>query len=110
MPRLHLTDIAVRALKSPASGQVDYWDATTRGFGVRVSQAGTKTFVAKVHNQRITIGRYPGLSLSEARKKANGLKSQEEPLARSKITFEQAYDKFKVEHVAGKRPRTQYDY
>jgi hypothetical protein len=57
MPRLHLTDVAVRALKAPASGQVDYWDATTRAFGVRVSQAGAKTFVAKVHNQRVTIGR-----------------------------------------------------
>ncbi|SRR6266511_2748081 len=110
MPRLHLTDIVVRSLKTPASGQVDYWDTTTRGFGVRVSQAGTKTFVAKVHNQRVTIGRYPDCSLSDARKKANGVKSQDEPVARSKITFEQAYEKFKAEHIAAKRARTQCDY
>jgi hypothetical protein len=110
MPKLHLTDIVVRSLKAPASGQVDYWDATTRAFGVRVSQAGTKTFVAKVHNQRVTIGRYPDCSLAEARKKANGVKSQDERLTRSKITFEQAYEKFKTEHVAAKRARTQYDY
>lgn len=110
MPRLHLTDIVVRSLKAPASGQVDYWDATTRGFGVRVSQSGTKTFMTKLRNQRVTIGRYPDCSLADARKKANGLKSQEEPLARSKITFEQAYERFKTEHVALKRARTQYDY
>src|SRR5712691_7960673 len=110
MPRLHLTDVVVRTLKAPPSGQVDYWDATARGFGIRVSQAGAKTFVAKVRNQRITIGRYPDCSLADARKKANGLKSQEGPLARSKVTFGQAYEKFKAEHVAAKRARTQYDY
>src|ERR1700730_10824384 len=110
MPRLHLTDIAVRGLKAPARGQVDYWDATPRAFGVRVSQAGTKTFMAKVHNQRVTIGRYPDVSLADARKKANGLKSEQEPIARSKITFEQAYEKFKTDHIARKKSRTQYDY
>lgn len=80
MPRLHLTDIAVRALKVPASGQVGYWDAATRGFGVRVSQAGTKTFVAKVHNRRVTIGRYPEVSLADARRKADGVKSETQPV------------------------------
>jgi len=110
MPRLHLTDVAVRALKPPTSGQVDYWDSATRGFGVRVSQAGTKTFVAKVENQRVTIGRYPDVSLADARRKANGVKSETQPLERSSITFEQAYEKFKVEHIAKKRARTQYDY
>jgi len=110
MPRLHLTDVVVRALKAPPSGQIDYWDATTRAFGVRVSQAGSKTFVAKVHNRRVTIGRYPDCSLAEARKKANGVKSEEQPVARSKVTFEQAYAKFKTDHVAAKKPRTQHDY
>jgi integrase len=110
MPRLHLTDIAVRALKPPASGQVDYWDETTRAFGLRVSQAGTKTFVAKVNNQRITIGRYPEMPLADARRKANGLKAESQPLDRSKITFEQAYEKFQAEHIPKKKERTRYDY
>jgi integrase len=110
MPRLYLTDIAVRALKVPASGQVDYWDEMTRAFGVRVSQAGTKTFVAKVKNRRVTIGRYPDVSLADARRKANGVKSETQPVDRSNITFEQAYEKFKAEHTAKKRERTKYDY
>jgi integrase len=110
MPRLHLTDMAVRALKAPASGQVDYWDAATRGFGLRVSQAGTKTFVAKVNNRRVTIGRYPDVSLADARRKANGVKSERQPVDRSTISFEQAYEKFKVEHIAKKKERTKYDY
>jgi hypothetical protein len=95
MPRLYLADVVVRALKAPPTGQIDYWDANTRAFGVRVSQAGSKTFVAKVRNRRVTIGRYPDCSLAEARKKANGVKSEEQPVARSKGTFEQAYTKFK---------------
>jgi integrase len=107
---MHLTDVVVRALKAPPSGQLDYWDATTRAFGVRVSQAGSKTFVAKVHNRRVTIGRYPDCSLAEARKKANGVKSEEQPIVRSKITFEQAYAKFQIDHVGAKKPRTQHDY
>lgn len=110
MPRLHLTDVAVRALKVPASGQVDYWDAAIRGFGVRVSQAGAKTFVAKVNNRRVTIGRYPDVSLADARRKASGVKSERQPVDRSTITFEQAYEKFKAEHTAKKRERTKYDY
>ncbi len=107
---MHLTDIVVRALKIPARGQVDYWDATTRAFGVRVSQAGTKSFVAKVQNQRVTIGRYPECSLADARRKANGLKSTGRSVDRSNINFEQAYEKFKTEHIAAKRPRTRHDY
>lgn len=110
MPTLHLTDLVVRSLKPPASGQIDYWDVTMRGFGVRVSQAGSKTFVAKVHNQRVTIGRYPDMSLAEARKNAHGVKARDEPLARNKITFEQAYEKFKAEHIPAKRASTQYCY
>jgi hypothetical protein len=43
--RLTLTDIFVRQLHPSASGQKMYRDATLAGFGIRVSQAGTKTFV-----------------------------------------------------------------
>jgi integrase len=39
-----LTDISVRALK-PTERQRTYFDAALRGFGVRVSPGGTKTFV-----------------------------------------------------------------
>src|SRR6266511_3532888 len=110
MPSLHCTDIVVRYIKTPARGLHDYCDTPTPGFGVPASQAGTKTFVAKVHNQRVTIGRYPDCSLSDARKKANGVKSQDEPVARSKITFQKAYEKFKAEHIATTSARTQCDY
>jgi hypothetical protein len=42
---LRLTDLSIKALALPAKGVMIYSDDTFRGFGVRVSQAGTKSFV-----------------------------------------------------------------
>jgi len=89
MPRLQLTDVTVRALKSDA--QTDFWDTKTPGFGVRVGK-NSKTFVVKVANRRITLGKYPDLSLSEARKQALGRKS--ETSSPGTIRFSRAVDLF----------------
>ena len=64
MPRLQLTDVTIRALKSDA--QTDFWDTKTPGFGIRVGK-NTKAFIVKIDNRRITIGQYPAVSLQEAR-------------------------------------------
>ncbi len=69
---MKLTDISVRALRPPERGQKLYADDSLSGFGVRVSQGGAKTFVL-VHGddrRRLTIGRYPIISLSDARTEA----------------------------------------
>jgi integrase len=72
MPQTTLTEITLRALKSPESGQTEYWDKTLAGFGVRISQGGTKTFTLLfgTPRQRVTIGRHPIISLSDARAEA----------------------------------------
>lgn len=62
----------MQRLKTPDSGQKIYRDDTVRGFGVRVSQAGGKSFVV-MHGARrklTTLGKYPALSLKDARQKA----------------------------------------
>jgi Arm DNA-binding domain len=92
MPRAQLTDITLRALKSDGA-QIDYWDTKTPGFGVRVGKR-SKTFIAKVNNQRITIGSYSDLSLQEARRRALGLKSEASPNQRSAVRFKEALDVF----------------
>ena len=71
MPRTHLTDLSIKALK-PTGKQVTHWDENLAGFGVRVSQKGTKTFVVMVGKERklISLGRYPHLSLKTARTEA----------------------------------------
>lgn len=77
MPTITLTDLSIKHLPSPASGQVTHWDEGQSGFGVRVSQGGTKTFVVVhgVERRRFTIGRYPGISLKQARDKAKELQA-----------------------------------
>jgi len=77
MPTHALTDISVKALTAPAKGQTTYWDASHTGFGLRISQGGTKTFVVVhgVERRRFTIGRYPTISLKQARDKAKELQA-----------------------------------
>jgi hypothetical protein len=51
MPILRLNDMSLRSLKPPLKGQVDYWDDGLPGFGCRISQGGSKTFLLK-HDSR----------------------------------------------------------
>ena len=39
VPKVHLTELCVRALKAPAKGQITYWDKSLPGFGLRVSKS-----------------------------------------------------------------------
>lgn len=111
---MRLTDISIRALRAPETGQVTYADDTLPGFGIRVSQGGTKTFVV-VHGptrQRTTIGRFPVIGLSEARTEAKR-RLAEATLGKRRpktVSFETARDEF-LEHCQRKnRPRTHSDY
>jgi integrase len=69
---MRLTDISVRALPLPEKGQKTHWDDTLQNFGCRVSQGGTKSFVVQhgLDRRLITIGRYPIISLADAREEA----------------------------------------
>ncbi len=74
MTQAPLTDVALRKLPPPASGSKEVWDGRVPGFGVRISAGGTKSFIllyrANGKPRRLTLGRYPLLTLSEARKAA----------------------------------------
>lgn len=73
MPRIKLTDSAVRSLKPPAAGQATYWDSTLAGFGLRLARGGAKTWVVQYRSRsdrrvkRLAVGRYPLVSLADAR-------------------------------------------
>lgn len=113
MPKPTLTDLSIRTLPVPSQGQVTYWDALP-GFGVRVSQGGTKTFILLTgrRRQRSTIGRYPILSLSEARAEAKRLLARKtlkitDPTA---ISFEDALKLFFEKHCDERnKKRTAYE-
>lgn len=63
----------------PGKSQFLYWDLETSNFGVRVTASGNKSFIfeASLQNKsiRITISNVKDISLEEARKQANKLKS-----------------------------------
>jgi len=70
VPNLRFTDLTLQNLAPPS--RTDYWDTQLAGFGIRVG-ARTKMFVVKVKNRRISLGRYPNLTLKDARRKAHHL-------------------------------------
>lgn len=115
MPTINLTDVSIRALPSPYNGQTTYWDANLPGFGVRVSQGGTKTFVVVygVERRRFTLGRFPVISLKQARDEGRRLQAgltlgliekRPSPL------YTDARDLFLAACAQKNRPRTVTDY
>ena len=108
-----LTDLRIRSLKAPEKGQVTYLDAELTGFGVRVSQGGTKTFVVTYgkDRRRVTLGRYPILSLADAREKAKDKLAEVQLGADHKpIPYSKLRERFLAEAKANTRPRTYDSY
>lgn len=73
--KLNFTKSAIESLFVPASGKrAYYYDSKIRGLGISVTGSGTKSFIVyrwfNGKPERITLGRYPDLSIEQARKKA----------------------------------------
>src|SRR5215831_5455963 len=69
--RVQLTDRFCSA-KSPNVVQTDYYDASVTGLALRVTSKGTKSW-SLLHGtprRRVTLGRYPSLTLAAARARA----------------------------------------
>lgn len=116
MPRLRLTQQSVQTLSFSEAKQLLYFDdGDLRGFGVLIGRD-SKTFVYQRdvggRTRRVTIGRFPALSVREAKSKAYELylrmKDGEDPnLTRRKrmavqYTLGQALD----DYVASPKPRS----
>lgn len=70
-----LTKKAVDALRVPTSAQAFLWDGELKGFGVRVTKTGVKTFIVQYRNaagktRRMNIGRYGVMTVEKARDEA----------------------------------------
>ena len=113
--KLRLTDIAIKKLSLPERGQVTHWDEATPGFGVRCSTK-SKSFVVMFGEKRRlkTLGRYPDLSLSEARTKAKKffVKCEEGGFApaQREVAFQEAKAQFLSDCEGRNKPRTVADY
>ncbi len=111
MSLMPLTDVKIRQITPPASGQTSYPDGSIPGFSLRVSQGGTKTFVL-VHGRartRTTLGRYPIITLSQARQKAREILAsitlgtyQEQ----RGLTFQDAFDLYRQHKLPQNREST----
>jgi hypothetical protein len=77
----NLTDIAIRSFQPPVRGQRDHFDEVIPGFGVRISQGGTRSFflfTGKARNrQRRLIGRVGIITLAQARAEAKRLLAEQ---------------------------------
>lgn len=105
-----LTDLSVRALKAPLTGQKTFFDDNLKGFGIRVSCGGTKTYVLMYGRARrlTTIGRVGIISLKEARDKARTILAQRTlgAVELPKITFGDALSLFLETHGPNLKPST----
>ena len=107
---MQLTDIVVRNL-TPEDKQRTYYDGSPRGFGVRVGPGGSKTFVLVCGSarERVTIGRYPIIALSQARTEAKRILAERTLGAKRPrhVRFEAALAEFGAQHCDRKnRPTT----
>jgi integrase len=72
MPTKKITDNLLRKAERPTSGVLRYWDTEIKGFSANVQKRVT-TFYYERDNQRQMIGRYPTVSVPQARETAREL-------------------------------------
>lgn len=74
MARTVLTDLALRRVAPPAGQRLELWDAYVEGFGFRTARKGQGSFFVMYRTggrqRRQTVGRFPAMSLEEARQQA----------------------------------------
>src|SRR5947207_634615 len=119
-----LDDRFVRELQPPSSGNRVHYDRggkePVRGFGLRVTASGAKSFVLNYtiagRERRLTIGGYPAWSVAAAREQAKSLRrridSGEDPLAekqaeRAAATVSVLCDRYLTDHASRKRTEKQ---
>ena len=111
---MRLTDITIRALKAPTEGAIIYCDDLIPGFGIRVSEGGTKSFVLThgPRRERETLGRVGVVSLQDARTEAKR-RLAEYTLGKNKpraTSWNVALEEYLTEVAANCKPRTLADY
>lgn len=117
-----ITETLVKKLPCPPNGNRILYDSKLKGFGVRATSGGAKSFVLNYRSggreRRITIGGYPEWSAAAARKEAVGLKRRidlgEDPLARrnedrAAATVSELCALYEERHLPKKRPSSQRD-
>lgn len=108
-----LTDITLRTAKPPASGTTTLWDGSLKHFGVRINAGGAKSFIVLLGSgRRQAIGRYPTISVAQARDKAKIILA-ERALGKHRpnnITWKKALELYLEAVRVKNRPHTHHEY
>ncbi|NTB98307.1 tyrosine-type recombinase/integrase [Agrobacterium tumefaciens] len=109
----------------PAKGNKIIYDTEVAGFGLRITAAGSRSFILNYRTtsgieRRYTIGKYPEWKLAAAREAAKELKrsirsEHRDPVAeikkkRDDVKMDELCDVFIAEHLPRKALATQRDY
>ena len=113
-------------LATPESGDRFLWDSDLKGFGLKVTPAGRKSFVAQYRSRddgrtrRLTIGAYGPLTVEEARSQARIVLGEaaigkdpafERRSPKTGDSFGEIFEQFLKDHVDAKRKkRTAEEY
>ncbi|MGA9670406.1 MAG: tyrosine-type recombinase/integrase [Terracidiphilus sp.] len=77
---MNITEISVKQLLTPETGNRIVWDSKLRGFGVRTTAGSVKSFILdyrfKGRQRRYTIGQHPEFSVVAARAEAEDLRKR----------------------------------
>lgn len=117
-----LSDAVVRKALPPAAGQLFLWDTEVKGFALRITKAGAKSFIldyrADGRQRRITLGGYPDWTVQAARAAAKAMKRDvdqgQDPLGerhdlRAAPTMQDLWERYRREKLPKKAPRGQLD-
>jgi integrase len=117
-----LTDKLVKTLPSPDTGNRITYDTEIKGFGLRITASGARSFILNYRTsgreRRYTIGSYPDWSVQAAREEAKRLKRAvdlgQDPMGdrhteRAAPSVKELAQRYLSEHAARKAPRACQD-
>lgn len=107
-----LTELSIRKLKNPKSGSEKHHDPSLPGFGIRCSARSKSFFVMYGEKRRLkTLGKWPDLSLKDARQAARQLLAAP-PVVRVSPKFGEMRERFLADSRTRLRPTTveRYQY
>jgi integrase len=117
-----LSEATVRKALPPVRGQTILWDGEVKGFALRITPGGAKSFIldyrAEGRQRRITIGAWPDWTVAAARETAKNMKREvdlgtdpmgERQAQRDAPTVRELWDRYAVEHLPKKAERSQAD-
>ena len=114
---MRLTERSIKGIPTPNQRYTLTWDDEFSGFGVRTTANGIKSFIVNYRNadglqRRVTLGRFPVLSATAARQRAQQLLAKvqlgEDPLEQKKarrgdLTFGHLVDLFASRYLTSKK-------